>query len=130
MTEPSSERIETARVIGRAVASPKGRKFLQSNGYQSGTPILACEWDTAVDEVIQRMRPSSASENVVVAIRKGERLSWMNFTARTGTREGAAPVHAKSTMGMLYQATQNEGSRLSVEVTNMTLASRMLAPTG
>ena len=127
MTVPSPDRIETARLIGRTVGSSDGREFLRRNGHGPGVPIIACEWDTRVAEVVERVRASGASSMVAVAIRRDEELKWMSLVSSKGEPPSGPSVHGDGTMGMLYQATRNEG-RLSVQVTNLTAAHRMLAP--
>ncbi|UTT64922.1 hypothetical protein NMQ01_09255 [Janibacter sp. CX7] len=122
----ASERLQTARAIGRVLGTVEGRDFLVHNGHVSGTPIIACEWDTSLDEVIQNLRAANPqTAQAAVAIRRGEGLHWMGISPSSASDAGKdGDVHAGSTMGMLYQALQESG--LSLRVTNLSVARAMV----
>ena len=125
MTNVPTERLETGRLISRALGTHEGRAMLAGFGYVSGAPIIACEWDTTISEVMGDLRASAPSVNLAaVAIRKGGELYWMGVTpTKPGDVEDT--VSGASTIGMFYQALQAEPWR--VRISNMTSA-RALVP--
>lgn len=126
MTGISSDRITTARLIGKCLATRSGRRLLDHNGYESGAPIVASEWDTPVDDVISEVRAATKTAQAVIAIRRGEDLYWMGFSPATSS-ERANPVSGASTIGMLYQAVEQAANPWDVRVTTMSQA-RVLLP--
>lgn len=126
MTGVSQERIKTARLIGSHLATRDGRQLLGRNGYESGAPIIASEWETPVEDVMGELRSASKAKQAVVAIRRGDRLYWMSVTPTTPA-EAKDKVSGASTIGMLYQAVAQSVSPWAVRVTSMSQA-RVLLP--
>ena len=95
-------RLEVARAFGKLTASADGREYLRANKYQSGTPVLAVEYDDAIHEVLERMAQYRGDE-VVVAMLRDSGIQVVGFTASTPSDE-SSEVSRYSCIGMLFDA--------------------------
>lgn len=115
-----AERAKTARLVAAHLASRAWRTAVRLNDYPAATPIVACEWDETVGDVMARTRAARPSSIAVIAIRRGDELKFM---AVEPTEPGSASgkVSPASSIGMFYQALEQSGS-WTVQITASTTA--------
>lgn len=118
----SPERVETAKLIGRAIGSASGRELLAQNGYRSGSPIVAVEWDTSMEELMRHIRAARPVDQVAVGIRKQDELVWMGVGPSTQADLEDQEAHSSATVGHLYQVISGNRRGLRVKVTNLSSA--------
>lgn len=119
-TVVSAERAKTARLIAVHMASRAWRLTALANDYPAGTPIVACEWEETVGEVMVRTRAARPSSMALIAIRKGNELKFMAVEpSEPGTASGK--VNPASSIGMFFQALEQSGS-WTVQITAGTTA--------
>lgn len=108
--------LQAARLLGRLLSTPDGRKFFADNNYESGTPIIACEWQDRISEVIDRAHQEDPP--VVLAIRKDEALCMMTIQPGTPTDiEDRGAAHPNSTIGMLYEDSARRKKGTTYQIT-------------
>lgn len=102
------DRVDAIRMIGKLLATSKGRQMFAENGYVSGQAIIAAQYDESIEAVLPRIR--SCKPPVTVALIKNDDLFL--FALRPTLREGLENGHLdnvtnadpRATIGMLYEA--------------------------
>ncbi|WP_420097065.1 hypothetical protein [Brevibacterium sediminis] len=108
--------LQAARLLGKLLATPAGRQFFADNDYKSGMPIVACEWEDRIGEVIERAHREVPP--VVLAIRNEEDVCMM--TIQPGTPddiEERGVAHPNSTIGMLYEDSARSKKGTTYQIT-------------
>ncbi len=105
-------RIEVARTFGQLTATAPGRTYLAANGYKSGTPVIAADYDDEIDDVLRRMsqyRSEGRPQACVVAIINGGELEAITFEPSSSPGEDSSEVSRYSCIGMLIEAVKRSG---------------------
>lgn len=114
--DASKLHLQAARLLGKLMSTPGGRKFFADNDYKSGMPIIACEWEDRIGDVIDRAHQQSPP--VVLAIRNGDDICMMTIKPGTPTDiEDRGVAHPNSTIGMLYQDSARREKGTTYQIT-------------
>lgn len=125
MSAVTRDRATTARLITRYLTTPEWRTIMKLNDYRPGTPLIACEWDEPIGDVMDRVGASRPTNSAFLAIRRDETLLWMGVEpAPQEPCEGT--VGDSSTIGMLYDAV-SQSKTWTVRVTNSATARVLVA---
>ena len=97
-------RIAVARMLGKLLSTADGRQYFKDNAYTSDQAIVTADYDELIKDVLPRIH--SHKPPVTVALLKGEELCMFNIEPTSEEPGKSSPASANSTIGMLYEASQ------------------------
>lgn len=110
MAELTAERKATAKLAMRYLMKPETRKHLKEHGFEPQAPVVACEWESSVSEVLGMLRMQDGSKHVIVLIRKDEEILTLFATTEEAPDDSvsvsASEMHGQSTIGLVYETLQ------------------------
>ena len=116
------DRVDAIRMIGKLLATSKGRQMFVENGYVSGQAIIAAHYDETIQDVLPRIR--SCKPPVTVAlIKEGDLFLFTLQPSRRGSLngdhhlDGVTNADPRSTIGMLYEAIAQQDGTSTFKIT-------------
>lgn len=115
MDASNSERIKSGRMAVRLLADPQVRESLRRASVPFDAPVVVCEWETSMGEVMCMIERGCAAasaqvEHVVIAFRRQDEMFTIIASSSDvqvlGDYISASEIHAASPIGHVYEALQ------------------------
>lgn len=112
-TDSNTDRVKSGRLAVRFLADPEVRESFRRASVPSDAPVIVCEWDTSMGEVMAMIKRAVATtpkdpEHAIIAFRRDEDMHTIIATSSKiqilGDYISASDVHANSSIGHVYEA--------------------------